>query len=90
MDRIEIKESVFEIYTEENVREKVPESSGIYLLWAKTHKNEWDCIHVGHSNNLKSNLLHHLSKDEKSDKIKSNVQKYICGYEWTIISKAKQ
>lgn len=84
-----IEKSDFDIYTEASVLEKVPEGAGIYLLWAKLQKGEWDCIHIGHSSNLRSNLLQHLSKEEKDNSIKSKVQKLICGYEWALISSVK-
>ncbi len=83
---INLDQSEFDIYTEESVQKKVPESAGIYLLWAKQAKGDWDCIHVGHATNIKRNLLQHLSPDETDKYIRSKVQRSICGYEWALVS----
>jgi len=69
------------------VTSNVPEKAGIYLLLVKLKSEKWRCFYVGQSDPLNTRLLQHLSKDEKNECIKTNVQKYICGFVFTLIAK---
>lgn len=76
--------SSFDIFTEESVLLNAPEEAGIYFLWAKRPRGKWDCIHVAQSDNIKYNLMQHLSESEANPAIRSKVQRCICGYEWSL------
>ncbi|MDD2798306.1 MAG: hypothetical protein PHV20_06890 [Bacteroidales bacterium] len=86
MKRKKISKSKFEIYTELNVYQNAPEKPGVFLLWAKPFRGNWECFHIGKSDNLKFDLLQFLSPDDSENPIKEKVRKFICGYEWTDIA----
>ena len=75
-------------YDEENVRKYTPTKPGVYLLWVKLKEgNKWKCFYCGLADNLEDRLLDHLSDSEKNERIKEEVKKYVCGFEWAEVAK---
>jgi len=74
-------------YTEAKVKANASESAGVYLLWVKLTNEKWRCFYAGQAKNIKQRLLDHLSKEEKNECIKTKVSKYVCGFEFAIITK---
>ena len=79
--------SFFTLNTEEKVKSKATESAGVYLLWVKLKNEKWRCFYAGQAKNIKQRLLDHLSDSEENECIKEKVSKYVCGFEYAIISK---
>ena len=79
--------SVFRELNENSVKNNVPETAGIYLLWVKLTTDKWQCYYVGKAVNLQSRLLQHCSVAEENECIKNNVQNYISGYEFAEVAK---
>lgn len=77
----------FTPYSQEKVKLNATESAGVYLLWVKLKNEKWKCFYAGQAKNIKQRLLNHLSDNEENDCIKENVSKYVCGFEYAIISK---
>ncbi len=74
-------------YSESEVKRHVPAEAGVYLLWVKLKNGKWKCFYVGKASDLEARLLDHLSDNEENECIKSNVSKYICGFEYAKVSK---
>lgn len=74
--------SFHENYTEDVVRRYVSTGGGVYLLWVKLKTGKWRCFYTGRASNLESRLLAHLSSKEPDTCIKTNIAKYICGFEY--------
>ncbi len=76
----------FTPYTETKVKAVAPESAGVYLLWVQLKTEKWKCFYAGQASNLKSRLLEHLSINEENKCIKTNVNNYICGFEFAKVA----
>jgi excinuclease UvrABC nuclease subunit len=76
-------------YTESEVKTYVPTDAGVYLLWVKLKNDKWRCFYAGQANNLETRLLEHLGDSEENECIKTNVSKYICGFEYATVSLQK-
>ena len=77
----------FTPFTEEKVKDNVSTSAGVYLLWIQLKNEKWRCFYVGQAKNINDRLLEHLSDEEENECIMENVTKYVCGFEYAIISK---
>ena len=77
----------FTPYTEETVKANATTSSGVYLLWVQLEIEKWICFYVGQALNIYDRFLDHLSNEEENECIKEQVSKYVCGFEYTVISK---
>lgn len=83
---MEIKWSSFHgSYTEEEVKKYVPPDAGIYMLWVQIQSGKWRCFYVG-KGNLKERFLHHLSSDEENECLSNKISKYVCGFEYAVVS----
>jgi len=74
-------------YSEAKVNVNATESAGVYLLWVQLKNKKWRCFYAGQSEDIKERLLDHLSDNEENECIKNNVSKYVCGFEYAVISK---
>lgn len=63
-----------------------PSQAGVYLLWVKMQSGKWKCFYVGRSVDLRQRLLDHLSTSEPNGCIKTKVSKYVCGFEYALVS----
>ena len=77
----------FTPYSQEKVKLNATESAGIYLLWVKLKNDKWRYFYAGQAKNIKQRLLDHLSDSEENKCIKENVSKFVCGFEYAVISK---
>jgi len=84
---MDIKWSAFHRLTEENVREYVPTTAGVYLLWVKLKSEKWRCYYAGQSDNLQRRLLEHFSAIEDNPCIKDKVANYISGFEYAKVGR---
>jgi len=66
-------------YNKTEVCEYAPKRAGLYTLWVKYKNGKWVCYYVGKADNIESQLLDHLSKNEKNPCIKKYV-KYKCAF----------
>jgi excinuclease UvrABC nuclease subunit len=69
-------------YSESEVKRHVPRDAGVYLLWVKLKNDKWRCFYAGQAKDLEARLLEHLSDNEENECLKTNVSKYICGFEY--------
>ncbi|WP_103068141.1 GIY-YIG nuclease family protein [Aquimarina sediminis] len=76
-------------YNKENI-EQVPNQPGIYLIWVKLKNgNNWKCIYVGQTIDIRKRLFEHLSDNEDNECIKNNISSFICGFEYALVSNSK-
>ncbi len=73
-------------YFESEVRKYVPRVAGVYLLWVKLKNGNWRCVYAGQAKDLEARLLAHFGDDEENECIKTQVSKYICGFEYAEVS----
>ena len=73
-------------YTKEELKRHVPKEAGIYLLWVQLQSGKWRCFYIGKAINLEERLLNHLTASELNTCLKDKVSKYICGFEYAIVS----
>lgn len=79
--------SSFYVLNNDNIREYVPTSAGVYLFWVKLKNDKWHCFYVGQTNDLETRFIQHLSSSEQNECLKTNISKYICGFEYAKVSK---
>jgi len=66
------------------IKDKVPVSPGIYVLYVLFENDKWECFYVGNSDNLHDTLMQHLTEQE-NPKISENINDYICGFEYATL-----
>jgi len=76
-------------YAKTIVNNNVQDKSGIYLLWVKLESGRWKVTYVGQAKNIRIRLLEHLSNNEENQCLKNDVNKYIYGFEYAIVSNKK-
>lgn len=74
-------------YKSNQVKQNVPKSAGVYLLWVKLKNGNWKCFYAGRAKNLRSRLLEHLGDNEANECLKTKVSKYICGFEYSEVGR---
>ncbi len=79
MKESQLEWSKFLDYTESNVKNKVPEKGGVYLIYKRS------CFYVGQADNLMTRLLDHLSDKEENECIKNHVHNHICKFVYALV-----
>lgn len=77
----------FTPYNKEKIENNATTSAAVYLLWVKLKSDKWRCFYVGQASNIHDRLLDHLSDEEDNECIKENVSKFICGFEYAVVTK---
>lgn len=69
------------------VRDRVPQSPGVYLVYAKQDDGTWKVRYVGQSDNLERRLLEHLSSREPNACLRRVIRHSIPAVRWTAVEK---
>ncbi len=77
-------------FWESYIKINVPQEAGLYLIWLKLHDSTWSCIYVGHSIDIRAQLIQHLKQSSQNYCLRDNLMNYVCGFEFALVKSKEE